>query len=129
MFDPGPEDNSSTGSDSDHDLESDGDDASEDQWVGFRWGRGPHIRKVKLLLRLGADPCYAVNGVSSQEILAQRAAELDYYFDTDLRLIRDAFDECIKERNLRHGHWVEKGNNFLSKKRKQTEEDPKAGQP
>ena len=78
VFDPGPGDNSSADSDSDHDLESDVYDASEDQ-------------QVKLLLRFGADPCYAVNGVSSQEILAQRMAEFDYSFDADLRLIREAF--------------------------------------
>ncbi len=66
---------SDTEPDTDSENNSDEGDNLDDRWVGFRGRDGPNVHMVKILLRHGADPFYAVSGTCSRQIVMQRLYE------------------------------------------------------
>jgi hypothetical protein len=71
---------------------SDGDDDSIYDWAGFRGRDGPNISMVKILLRHGADPYFAIGGTCSRQIVMQRLYEPGCPFCVELREILTVFD-------------------------------------
>jgi hypothetical protein len=88
--------------DADSENNSDGDDDLDDDWVGFRGRDGPNIHMVKILLRHGADPYYAISGTCSRQIVIQRLYEPGCPFTAELRDILIVLDARIKETIASH---------------------------
>jgi hypothetical protein len=104
--------------DTDSGNNSDGDDDLNDDWVGFRGRDGPNISMVKILLRHGADPHFAIGGTCSRQIVMQRLHEPGCSFYVELREILTVFDGEVKETIASPSHWIEKGKKFFNEKKR-----------
>jgi len=104
--------------DTDPGNKSDGDNNLNDEWVRFRGRDGPSISMVKILLRHGADPYFAIGGTYSRQIVIQRLYEPGCPFYVELRKILTVFDSEVKETIASPSHWIEKGKNFFNEKKR-----------
>jgi hypothetical protein len=64
------------GGEHDEDKESNGRNADDDCWIGYRYPGSPDLEMVELLLRHGADPDHAVDGLSCRELVKRRLSML-----------------------------------------------------
>jgi hypothetical protein len=69
-------DHDEEGGEHDEDKESNGRNADDDCWVGYRYPGSPDLEMVELLLRHGADPDRAVDGLSCRELVKRRLSML-----------------------------------------------------
>jgi hypothetical protein len=104
--------------DTDSGNNSVGDDDLNDDWVRFRGRDGPNISMVKILLRHGADPYFAIGGTCSRQIVMQRLDEPVWPSYVELREILTLFDGEVKETIASPSHWIEKGKKFFNEKKR-----------